>query len=134
MEKYWWSQYLSCTRKHFLTRKGPEIRAFFKLKFMILEVDCVFCNQSIIDEQIEKFGNSIDQFQEWIAPISFLVESIDEMQGERNNPNRTIVTLQSGSVFMVNLPYVTLRDIWSQFDSVMSLTTESLNKKQAVEK
>jgi len=101
---------------------------------MILEVELVCCNQSIIEDQIEKFGNSIDQFQEWLAPHSFLVESIDEMQAERNNPNRTIVSLQSGSIFLVNLPYITLRDIWSQFDNIMSLTTESLNKKQSVEK
>jgi len=101
---------------------------------MILEVELVCCNQSIIDEQLDSLGIQTEDFKEWLAPISFLVESIDEMQAERNNPNRTIVSLQSGSVFMVNLPYVTLRDIWSQFDSVMSLTTESLNKKQPIEK
>ena len=101
---------------------------------MILEVECFHSNEAIIEDQIEKFGNAIDQFREWKKPVSFLVESVDQIEPCENHPDRSVVYLQSGSIFLVNLPYVTLRDIWSQFDNVMSLTTESLNKKHAVEK
>jgi len=101
---------------------------------MILEVECYHSNEGLIDHQIETFGKAIVELREWKKPVSFLVESVDQIEPCENHPERSVVYLQSGSIFLVNLPYITLRDIWSQFDSVMSLTTESLNKKQSVEK
>jgi len=101
---------------------------------MILEVECFHSNEGLVQEQIETFGKAIVELREWKQPVSFLVESIDRIEPYENHPERSVVYLQSGSVFLVHLPYLSLRMVWCEHDTFLSMTPESLTKKEAVEK